>query len=155
VGFNNGRERRKFEELWKKLREQYISAGFSDEGIAAMRAFDEDAYRSRRRFEEHNQPLPSEDFADDGPRNRRTLFDKFEGFAVSFDEDSFVGRHSWVDAVGDPDLSSKLKRLSDDDLELLTLYVIEGYSQPEIARLLGCTKQNISKRIRGIVKKIK
>lgn len=155
MGFNNGRERRKFEDEWKILRERYREAGFSEDGIDAMRAFDEDAYRSRRRFEEHNQPLPAEDFIESGSVNRRTLFDKFETLTVSFDENSFPGRHAWADAVGDPALSSKLKRLKDDDLELLTLFAIEGYTQPEIARLLGCSQQNISKRLGVITKKIK
>ena len=155
MGFNNGKERRKFEDEWKKLRQQYRDAGFSEQGIDAMRAFDEDAYRSRRRFEEHTQPFPEEDFRVDGGGSKRSLFDKFTTLSTSFDESSFTGRFAWVDAVDNPALVTVLKRLNSDDLELLTLYAIEGHSQTEIALLLGFTKQYVSKRIRAIAEKLK
>ena len=136
MGFNNARERRKFEKAWKTLRKQYRDAGFSEEGINAMRAFDEDAYRGERRFYEHTCPLP-------------------EDIAVPFDESCLTGRHAWADAIDDPALAFGLKQLTRDDLELLTLFAFESYSQPEIARLLGCTQQNISKRIGGYKNNLK
>ena len=90
MGFNNGKERRKFEDAWKILRQQYRDAGFSEQGIDAMRAFDEDAYRSRRRFEEHTQQFPSEEFTDGTPQNWRSVFAKFENLSTSFDENSLA-----------------------------------------------------------------
>ena len=152
MGFNNGRERRKFEDAWKKLRRQYRDAGFSEQGIDAMHAFDEDAYRSRRRFEEHTQPFPSEEFTDGTPQNWRSVFAKFENLSTSFDENGFTGRSAWVDAVGDPVLVSGLKRLNPGDLELLTLYAIESRNQQEIAQLLGCSQKTISSKLIRIKK---
>jgi len=154
VGFNNAKSRRKFEDEWIKLREQYQESGFAEEGIAMMRAFDEDMYRSQRRFEEHNLPLPSDNFDEDDVKNRGSLFGRFKGFTVSFDESSFDGRFSWIETIEDSVLASRLKRLRDDDLELLTLFVIEGYNQLEIARLLGCTHQNVTKKLQRINKKL-
>ncbi len=154
MGFNNGKERRKFEDEWRKLRQQYRDAGFSEQGINAMRAFDEDTYHSRRRFEEHTQPFPEEDFRVDGGGSKRSLFDKFTTLSASFDENSFTGRFAWVDAVDDPKLATGLKRLNRDDLELLTLYAIESRSQPEIARILGCSQKNISTKLTRIKKVI-
>ena len=152
MGFNNGKERRKFEDEWKKLRRQYHDAGFSEQGIDAMRAFDEDAYRSRRRFEEHTQPFPEEDFRVDGGGNKRSLFDKFTTLCASFDESSFTGRFAWVDAVENPALASGLKRLNSDELELLTLYAIESRNQQEIAQLLECSQKTISSKLTRIKK---
>ncbi len=152
MGFNNEKERRKFEDAWKKLRQQYRDAGFSEQGIDAMRAFDEDAYRSRRRFEEHTQPLPSDDFSDGTFYNNHSVYSKGMNLTTSLDESSFTGRHVWVDAVDDPALASGLKRLNRNDLELLTLYAIEGRSQPEIARLLGCDQSVISRKLSRIKK---
>jgi DNA-directed RNA polymerase specialized sigma24 family protein len=143
-------ERRKFENEWVKLREQYRAAGFSDEGIDAMYAFDEKAYRSARRFAEHTQDLPSEDIGEDDDDNRSTLFGKFGNLAVTFDESDFDGRYAWVDTVSDPDLASRLKLLKDSDLELLTLFAIEGYSQTEIARIQGCSQKVVSVKITRI-----
>ena len=138
MGFNNAKERRKFESEWIMLCEKYRKAGFSEEGINAMRAFDEDQFRQRRRFEEHNQPLPEVDFGENGSENRSSLFERFENLTVSFDENCFTGRYAWVETISDYSLASGLKRLPERDLELLTLAAIEGYSQREIARLWGC-----------------
>ena len=45
------------------------------------------------------------------------------------------------------DLLSALEKLSDEDLELLTLYIYEGYSTVELSKAYGIAHQNISKRI--------
>ena len=152
MGFNNAKERRKFEDEWVKLRKQYREAGFSEESIAAMREYDEEAYRSNRRFEEHSQQMPSEDFGEDGDENRTSLFGKFGSFAVTFDENDFESRYAWVDTVNDPKLASGLKQLKESDLELLTLIAVDGYGQREIARLLGCNHNAIWKKIARIKK---
>ena len=150
MGFNYAKERRSFENEWKKLREQYREAGFSEEGINAMRAFDEEAFRSRRRYENHSQELPTEDFGEDDSENRTSLFEKFGSLTVTFDEGDFGSRYAWVDTVSNPDLAAKLKMLKASDLELLTLIVIEGYSQIETARMLGCSQKVISMKMTRI-----
>ena len=152
MSFNNALNRRKFEEEWKKLRVQYREAGFSEESIQAMRAFDEEAYRSDRRYADHNQELPSEDFGDDDGESATILFSKFESLSVSFDESHFESRYAWVDTVSDQGLARRLKCLKEKDLELLTLIVVDGYRQPEISRLFGCSQQNISLKITRIKK---
>jgi len=43
--------------------------------------------------------------------------------------------------------SELLKALSQKDLEMLTLYAIEGFNQAEIAQKQGITQQAISKRL--------
>ena len=154
MGFNNAKERRKFEAEWKKLRKQYQEAGFSEESINAMRAFDEEEYRSRRRFEEHNRRLPSEDFAEEDYENANSSIN-FKSLSVIFDECSFDGRYDWVETVDDPILASKLKQLNESDIELLTLIGIEGYNQREIAVILGCSQNGISKRVIKIKKYLK
>ena len=111
MGFNIAKERRRFDKEWVKLREQYRVAGFSEEGIAAMRAFDEEAFRSRRRYENHTQELPTEDFGEDGNENRTSLFEKFGSLTVTFSESDFSTRYAWVDTVSNPSLAAKLKKL--------------------------------------------
>jgi len=149
VGFNYAKERRKFEDEWVKLRKQYREAGFSEEGIAAMRDYDEEVFRQQRRYYTHTQELPLE-IDEDNDEAGTSLFEKFESLRATFDESDFDSRFAWVDTVDDPDLVARLKLLKESDLELLTLYAIDGYSQPEIARLLGGTQQNISLKINRI-----
>jgi len=155
MSFNNALEHRKFEREWKNLQEQYREAGFSEEGINAMRVFDEEAYRSNRRYAEHYQELPSEDIDEDDCESKTNLFIKFESLSVSFGENDFTSRYAWIDTVSDPKLASRLKALKGNDLELLTLIVVDGYSQPEIACALGCSQQNISLKIIRIKKFLK
>lgn len=149
MGFNNAMERRRFENEWAKLRKQYREAGFSEEGIAAMREFDEETYLSNRRYAEHTQELPVEIDEDDDEAGT-SLFGKFPSLTVTFDESNFDSRYAWVDTVGDPALASRLKLLKKSDLELLTLYAIEGYSQPEIARMQDCSQKVISLKMTRI-----
>ena len=56
-------------------------------------------------------------------------------------------RFAWVGEVQNERLQSGLEKLSDDDLELLTLYVYEGYNTVELSKVYGIAQQNISKRI--------
>ena len=49
MSFNNGRERRKFEATWKKLRMEYAAAGMDAAAIEEMYQFDLETFRSERR----------------------------------------------------------------------------------------------------------
>lgn len=152
MGFNYSKERRKFEAEWAELRAWYREAGFAEDKIDEMYTFDEEVFRSQRRYQSHNQSLPFEDFGGDDRKNRTSLFAKFEQLSVSFDESDFSGRHAWLDALDNEDLASRLKQLKQSDLELLTMIIIEGYSQVETARLLGCSQKNISLKMTRIKK---
>jgi len=155
MGFNYARERQRFENKWKKQREQYREAGFSEEGINAMRDFDEEVFRGQRRYENHSQVFPAEDFGEDGCDNKTNIFAKFGNLVATFDESSFQFRYAWIETVSDPGLASRLKRLKENDLELLTMLVIDGYNQSEAARLLHCSQKNISVKMTRIKKFIK
>ena len=41
-------------------------------------------------------------------------------------------RFTWIGEIEDENLLSALEKLSDDDLEILTLYIYEGYSTSNI-----------------------
>ena len=66
MSFNNGLERKKFENTWKKLRMEYAAAGMSKADIEEMYQFDLDMFRSERRYAEHTQGMPFQKFDDDG-----------------------------------------------------------------------------------------
>lgn len=62
------------------------------------------------------------------------------------------GRGGWIEELSDTRLSAKLRELPEADLELLTLLCVDGCSQAQAARVLGCTQQAVSKRLRKIKK---
>ena len=59
-------------------------------------------------------------------------------------------QEAWVDEIENEQLHEVLILLSDDDIELLTLYVMEGFNQTEIAVMLNISQQAVAKRIAKI-----
>lgn len=145
MGFNYAREKREFIKKWKLLRAGYEEAGMSEEAIKKLYSYDWEWFCSRRSFANHSQELPVEQL-DENDDCQSSLINKFSSMRTEFDECTFNGRLAWVDTVEDKVLTDKLKRLSPKDLELLTLLVMDGFSQTEVALLLGCSQNAISKR---------
>ena len=44
-------------------------------------------------------------------------------------------RFTWIGEIEDENLLSALEKLSDDDLEILTLYIYEGYSTVDLSKV--------------------
>ena len=160
MGFNNAAALSRFERNWAKLRVEYAEAGMDPASIEAMYQFDKDVYRSDRRYAMHSQPLPDQEFQDDGDlagEDNSPLLEKFfDSFAVMPEETDSSRRDSWVDEIESPRLSAALRQLSPQDIELLTLYAIEGYRVTDIAAMQGVSQPTISKklkRIRNFMKK--
>lgn len=128
MAFNYAKERREFDREWERLRREYEAAGMTTEHIDKLYAFDLDWFNSRRSFFNHTQELPGE---------------------------AMGGRFGWVDEIEDARLADKLRGLSAEDLELLTLLAIEGYTQTEAARMKGCSQNAVSKKYLRIKKVLK
>ena len=146
MGFNYGKEKIRFDKNWNKLAEQYRAAGFEEVGIEAMREYDWEVFRKRRVYENREQDMPSDVYDDDGD-TCSSLLSKFDSLTCSFDESELSGRYDWIESIDNLVLAGKLKTLSDEDKELLTLLAFDGYTQTEVAEILGCTQQAISKKI--------
>lgn len=61
-------------------------------------------------------------------------------------------RYGWVEDIEDPQMSARLKSLSLEDLELLTRYVFDGFTQTELAHQYGVSQKNIHKKWQRIKK---
>lgn len=155
MSFNYGREKFIFDREWIKFREQYTQAGMTEEAIQELYDFDWSWFRMRRNYENRVQALPEDRIDAQRAETRSNLFRKFASLSTNFDEMEFLGRFAWLDTISDDILSKKLKKLSEDELELLTLLVIEGYTQREIAKQMHCSQNAISKRLIKIKKILK
>ena len=151
MGFNNATERKKFEQRWASLRKKYRKAGMPKEKIDEMYEFDWSTFLSERRYREHTQPLPTESINEDED-GMSGLFKKFDSLKVTFSEDDFSGRYSWVETIEDPDLHAKVASLSLEDLELITLVAIEDYNQSDLERI-GYQRQYTTSRRLAKIKK--
>ncbi len=143
MSWNNGKERKLFEKRQAILAEQYRSAGMTEEQIQQMYEFDLAVFRSERVFYTHTQALEinfdDEDTAD------------VSNFLLEYQSENlrnYSNRFWWVDEL--ERLYSVVKKMSDEEKELITLYVFDGYTQREIADRLHCSQMAISKRLRKI-----
>ena len=159
MSFNYGLEKKKFDRKWDKLRKEYRAAGMDETAIEAMYEFDWQGFNAERAYRNHTQGMPAQQFDDDGDaagEDKSALLVKFfNAFAVMPKDTDSERRYSWLDEIGSENLSAALRRLSAEDIELLTLYVFDGYSTTEIASMKGIAHQNVSKKIRRIKKFLK
>ena len=156
MSFNNGRERRKFEAVWKKLRMEYAVAGMDAAAIEEMYQFDLETFRSERRYAEHTQGMPFQQFDDDGDTasegNSALLVKFFDSLAVLPKETDDGNRYAWLDQIESEEVFKAIRKLSQQQIEILTLVVFEGYNATETGRILGLTQQGVSWHISKIKK---
>ena len=159
MGFNYGLEKKKFDREWDRLRKEYRAAGMDEASIEAMHEFDWQGFNAERAYRNHTQEMPFQQFDDDGDAasedNSALLVKFFGSFAVPPQDTDIGRRDGWLDEIGSNALSARLRQLSADDIELLTLNVFEGYNTTEIAAMKGIAHQNVSKKIRRIKKFLK
>ncbi len=151
MGFNYSTERKKFEREWKKIREEYLEAGMSESSIMQLYQFDLAAFYSNRRYIMHTQSLPDLNDPERIEKSGR-LYQKFQNLSYTVDENSLSGHYAWIDTIDSPTILRRLRRLNSKDVEVLTLYAIDGFNQQEIAQIIGCHQTVISRRIKKIKK---
>ena len=79
------------------------------------------------------------------------LFRKFESLSCTWDTgDVDAQRFGWLSSLEDEWMYRQLCKLSEDDLELLTLLIVDGYRQADVARLWNCSRNVIYKRLKKI-----
>lgn len=157
MSWNNGYERRKFEAEQKKLAEEYRALGMSEEKIQALYEFDLAQFNSKRRYYMHTQEFTTSDFEEgESDDSESTLLHKFfDELTVTIEYGSYSSRYWWVDEIDNPDLHKKIKSLSEDDIELLTLLVFESYRKSEVAKILGCEPYHITRRLARIKEQLR
>ena len=145
MSYNHGQAEKRFEETWKRLRKEYKEAGMSDEAIEEMYRFDRDVFNRDRAFIEHKHisPSPNNGYSDEDDE------EDYEepAFAVSDESSPEHSRYWWIEEIENPMLATYIKSLSQEEIELITLYYFEGFSQSEIAKRMGKSQQAVSKRI--------
>lgn len=155
MAFNNGLERKRFEQEQKRLAEEYRAAGMSEEAMREMYQFDLDRFNSDRRFGEHTQQFAISELEDDDEATS-PLYKQFtDVLTVNIERSGEHSRFWWIDEIDDTDLAAKLRKLSADDLELLTLIVQDGCSVVEIAHLQSVAHSTISRKLSRLKKYLK
>ena len=106
----------------------------SEEDIEAMHRFDLAQFNRDRAYESRRRPL--------------------ETACGSCYVQEPIERYSWIDEVSDLQLAERLQKLSESDVELLTLLIYDGLSQTEAADILGRKQYDISRQFARILKSL-
>lgn len=159
MSFNYGLEKKKFDRKWDRLRKEYRAAGMDEAAIEEMYEFDWQGFNAERAYRNHTQGMPAQQFDDDGDavgEDKSALLVKFfDSFTVMPEDTDDERRDGWLDEIESEELSAALRRLSTEDIELLTLYAFDGYGVTEIAAMRGVTHPTISKKLKRIKKFLK
>ena len=159
MSWNNAYEKRKFEEKQKKQAEKYRALGMTEEQIKEMYEFDYAQFKSERRHRMHTQQFTSSDF-DEGEEDdsESTLFDKFfDELTCTIETSGDKSRYWWIEEIDDSETVKKIRSLSERDLEILTLMVIDELTHEEIAKIMGVcvrTIERVNARFKNLFKKI-
>lgn len=155
MAWNNGLERMKFEAEQAKLAAEYRAAGMTEAQIQQMYEFDLEVFNSNRRFAEHTQQFPESPF-EDGDEGQSPLYEKFpEALTVTMGLPVGSDRFSWIDEIDNEQLVERLKRLSAEELDLITRIAMDEQTQSEVAAELGVNQSTISRRLEKIIKILK
>jgi len=155
MGFNYRREKEKFDREWGKLRREYAQAGMGEEAIQEIYNFDWAVFLAERTYTNRTQRFPDEIHADTDEAERTRLLRKFKALSVSFEVELEKYVQNWIDSLEDPRLLRGVKKLSQEEQELLTQIVLLEYTLGELAELLGCTPQAVFKQYKKIKEKFK
>ena len=132
MAYNYARDKRKFDAEWKRKALWYRKEGMSEEDIESMHRFDLAQFNRDSAYESRRRPL--------------------ETACGSYYVQLPLERYSWIDEISNPQLVKQLHELTDQELELLTLVVVEGKTHKEAADILSCSRQYITKQIAQIRK---
>ena len=136
MGFNYAREKRKFDEKWKKLEEWYRKSGMSEDAIREMYEYDWSEFNSTRKFYRHG---------DDDVEVESIAEEDVDAIDKAFSKE-------WIELLDTSDLVRKVRKLPADYIEIIDLMVRENLTQKEIAGRMNCSQQNIAKKIEKIRK---
>ena len=134
MAYNYAKEKRRFDAEWKRNERWYRKEGMSEDDIEEMRRFDLEQFNRDRAYESRRRPLET-------ACGSRYVQEPIE-------------RYSWIDEVSDQQLAERLQKLSESDVELLTLLIYDGLSQTEAADILGRKQYDISRQFARILKSL-
>ena len=143
MNYNSGNARRIFYTKWDKLQEEYRAAGMTEDAIQKMYEYDLAVFNDDLAHHRYDVEIPT---ADDS-ENQSNYVEYEQATTVTDTYHETKTHFAWVGEIKNERLQAGLEKLSDEELQLITLYFYEEYSTVELSKVYGITHQNISKRI--------
>lgn len=139
MAYNHGVAKAIFEAEWKKKAAEYRKHGMPEEKIASMREFEEEVFKSDRKFYEGLTDYILDEHSPD----------------LIYEDTYQINDFMWLDLIEDEEVYKQLMALPKEWLVIFTLNKLEGYTQKELSSIFSTTQQNISLRIGKIAEILK
>ena len=150
MAFNFSTAYKKYEQQEAQRRAYYAKLGMAQSDIEAICAFDKEQFLSDCRYQRRMQSLTTEDdFGDE----RSPLLVRFADVLTVYQTPSMTERFWWIDEIESPELIQKIKKLTVEELELITMYVFDSLTQKEIAEKLNLSQNSVHKRLKKLLRK--
>lgn len=152
--FNYTSEKKKFEKNWEKMKNEYQKAGMNSYQIAQIKQFDWELFKKERIYRRHNQ------FIWEGRRSNNSdngqeleiLLKKYNNNFAEINKIEKFMRYGWMNELQRKELIMAFEKMPEEYLELATLVFLEGYTQKEVARMLGISEKTVWRKIKAIKK---
>ena len=150
-------EKRKFEAAWEKTAQQYAELGMSQADIDSMKEFDWDIFRAERTWARHTQEMPVTDNVDDesGIAESPMVKRYFDRFTTEYDTYGTHSRYWWIQEIACEPVADFLTARSQLEIEMLTLYLFEGYTHLDIAKMIGKPRRSVTRYISTLIEEIR
>jgi hypothetical protein len=153
MGFHYGYNRSKMEEEFAEIAAVCRAEGMPEEKIEMIHRLLLDVLNNDRCFYVHTQSYDGLQFADgeEPEESRLPLLGKFtEQLSVTQVEICEWQRMDWVEDIDTPEIFIWLKSLDEGDILMLTLIVVDGMKQREVARALEKHDSAISRKMKRL-----
>jgi len=129
--WNDAIERKKFDEQIKRNTVVDKKLGMNEEQIKKINELDKNEYNSNRKFYTHNQSIVcvNSECEDESKDPYVMMYpESFKYYDKYFNEEKF----GWYYEIEDQHLLYALDTLSEYEMELISLHLMEGYSKKEL-----------------------
>lgn len=149
--FNYALEKKKFDAAWESLRKFYTESGMEPAAIEAMHEYDWDAFKAARIEALHTQELVIPEVAADDDEMEEPLVRRYaDRFLTEYDTFGGHSRYWWLDELTTPCLTIGVPLLSEEDKEILTMFIVDGMTTREIASRMNTNHMKISRRLQKL-----
>ena len=155
MSYNVQKELQKFWEEEEKLIEECEKAGMTGEAIDAILEYDMERFRQDRAYYRRTLFVDFEAVENELTENGGGMvFRKYRDI-LAIEDRYFEDRYEdLIETVDDPVLYKALKALTPIQRRILGLYAFDGYTENEVAGILGTSQSNINLHVKRIRKKM-
>lgn len=137
----------------KEKKEFYKNLGMDDESIQILCLYDRREFYKNYEFKVKAYPFTSF-ITEKNEENAAEYIDNLFSEQLSKEDDiSTISRYRWIETLQDENLLKVINGLLPEELEMLTLIILDGYKEKELVKLFGKSYSTIKRKYARIKRK--